>query len=189
MDRLDNYYRGDLDNMLKLLEEQGIDIKEYLDGLNEPDFEIELNKKKYRIFQITELERLRAKIRTFEELELRKKIVDKYKANGINIERAVGGHRDINRHIDLQVDEIYNNVIQKYKVKESIEKQGYADIVFRRKEGYKLAPNKVGRPTENKKAHRLNVRVSDEQYSKLEEYAKKHNMKLSDALRELLNSL
>ena len=129
MDRFEKYYIGEADEVLKTLESQGIDVKEYITGLNSPDFEVVLNKNNYKIFQIEELRTLKYKIREFEKEILRREIVDKNRADGTDLEKVVGGHRQINAYIDGQVEKIYNNVIQKYKVEEDEEE--YYEVAAR----------------------------------------------------------
>jgi len=188
MDREEKYYNGYKDKILKELEKQGVDVLEYITGMNVPVADISINGKKYKIFQIKNLSDLKFRIKEFEKEKLTKEIIKKYEKDGIQINKVIGGWRIINKEIDNEVEHIYNFVIQKYKLKEILTKQGFIDLVYNKK-SYKIAPQKVGRPTEKEKDIRINARVTEKQYQKLKEYAEKRNISISEALRLILENL
>lgn len=186
MNREEKYHNGYKDKILEELEKQGIDVLEYLTGINVPVADISINGKKYKIFQIKQLFDLKFRIKEFEKEKLTKEIIKKYEKDGVQINKVIGGWKTINKEISDEVEKIYNFVIQKYKLKEIIKKQGFVDLVYN-KNSYKIAPKKVGRPTEKEKDIRLNARVTEKQYQNLKEYAEKKNISISEALRAILD--
>jgi len=180
--RKDNYYDGIKDPILEELEKQNINIFEYLEG---SIAKYSMNDKEYKIFEINNINGLKLKIKEIQGEEIRKKIISEYEKKGIPITLVIGGWRTINKELDKKIEEIKSFVIQKYKINDTLEKQGFVDLVYN-KNGYRIAPKKVGRPTKEEKDIRLNVRITESQNKKIKEYAEKFDLTISAALREIL---
>jgi len=189
VNRKRNYRTGIKDNMLKSLEKQGVDVEEYLNG---SIFDIQLNKKKYKVFQLEKIEDLKGRIDDLERKIIYNEIVKTYHDKGqLEYEKSIDGKRKIKEEIKAKLDVKNNYVLQKLNIEKTILKKGFVDIVFDGKK-YRFAPDKVGRPTDEKKDIKINVRLSQEQYDKLEKYAEKFGQdknKVSFAIRSLIDRL
>jgi len=173
---------GIKDPILEELEKQNINIFEYLEG---SIAKYSMNDKEYKIFKINNIKELKLNIKEIEEEQIRTNIISEYEKKGIQINQMIEGWRIIARELDKKIEKIKSFVIQKYKINDTLEKQGFVDLVYN-KNGYRIAPKKVGRPTEKEKNIRLNVRITESQNKKIKEYAEKFDLTISAALREIL---
>ena len=185
MDRKTLYYQGTIDNMLIELDIQKVDVSQYLDDSSD---NIILNNKQYKIFQIQNIPELKNSILEIEKEHLKNKILERYHSKDIKIENAVGGWRTINAELDEEIEKILKPVIKKNKIEEQLKEKKFLDIVYDGK-SYRIAPEKVGRKTKEKKAIEIHTRVTQCQYDNLNEYAKKYNINTSEAVRRILEYL
>ena len=119
-----------------------------------------------------------------------KEALKEFQENGRpEINKTNRGRREVYAVADERLDKLKTFVIQKFKLKKTIEKQGFVDVLFYNDE-YSLVPKKIGRPTDAEMNHRINLRITDDQYMMLEKLMRDYQLKnVSEAIRRLIDRL
>jgi len=143
-----------------LLEKNKADIDQYVEYQTIEN--IKLNKKEYKITMIKKIEELKHFMRR----------TQKFTGN--------------KREIEDKLNELYKNVRQ--NIEKDFEGKEYLDIIFdEKKKEYRVAPAKVGRPTDNEKMHRVTIRFTEQEYKRLKDKADKNEQTISDIIRNSIN--
>ena len=161
MDRLRNFDNKNKDDVLKILTENGNDIKKYCEYMD--IVEVEINRKKYKIMQVTATDNIKYFIsKTY--------ILPKNRQERETI-----------------LNNLYIYVLQKLKATEILEKNKWFDIAFDiEKKIYRIAPAPKGRPTEAEKKHTVTIRLTADEKEKLEKKLQMEKMTISAYIRSLL---
>jgi hypothetical protein len=161
MDRLRNFENKNKDDILKILTENGNDIKKYCEYMDIVD--VEINKKKYKIMQVTATDNIKYFISKTYNLPKNR------------------------QEKEAELNNLYIYVLQKLKATEKLEKNKWFDIAFDvEKKIYRIAPAPKGRPTDDEKKHTITIRLTDEEKEKLEKKLQMEKMTISDYIRSLL---
>jgi len=185
--REEDYYRFGKDFILEKLDKQKIDFSSFLNGFIT---EFKIGRKKYKAFQLKDLKELRGYMMELSRSKFYKEALKEFQENGRpEINKTNRGRREVYAVADERLDKLKTFVIQKFKLKKTIEKQGFVDVLFYNDE-YSLVPKKIGRPTDAEKDKRVNLRITGNQYMKLEKLMRDYQLKnISEAVRLLIKRI